>query len=226
MGAVIGPPGEAMEELDSPYHRCAGRADRARKVGEGGGAAVGGSLDHPSDHDPRRTSAAPMTLISDKSQTKQTPLEVNVGSLLANEPPGRVVTPPAAPPAGKRITRSSNKSINEEEREGKAAEYIYKNHLKLRGWSYVKGDDLNTVYYVPGSLKGLKNIKADGDSGVHYGIGEPGLCQMLQTYGLDHAPKDLDDEPEKPQNGYCIYSLKELVDKNKEAASKKAKESR
>ena len=22
MGAVIGPPGEAMEELDSPYHRC------------------------------------------------------------------------------------------------------------------------------------------------------------------------------------------------------------
>ncbi|EJK75935.1 hypothetical protein THAOC_02328 [Thalassiosira oceanica] len=31
MGAVIGPPGEAMEELDSPYHRCAGRADRARQ---------------------------------------------------------------------------------------------------------------------------------------------------------------------------------------------------
>ncbi|EJK68865.1 hypothetical protein THAOC_09922, partial [Thalassiosira oceanica] len=29
MGAVIGPPGEAMEELDSPNHRCAGRADRA-----------------------------------------------------------------------------------------------------------------------------------------------------------------------------------------------------
>ncbi|EJK54577.1 hypothetical protein THAOC_25781, partial [Thalassiosira oceanica] len=29
MGAAIGPPGEAMEELDSPYHRCAGRADRA-----------------------------------------------------------------------------------------------------------------------------------------------------------------------------------------------------
>ncbi|EJK77220.1 hypothetical protein THAOC_00962, partial [Thalassiosira oceanica] len=28
MGAVIGPPGEAMEELDSPYRRCAGRADR------------------------------------------------------------------------------------------------------------------------------------------------------------------------------------------------------
>ena len=22
MGAIIGPPGEAMEELDSPYHRC------------------------------------------------------------------------------------------------------------------------------------------------------------------------------------------------------------
>ncbi|EJK71197.1 hypothetical protein THAOC_07388, partial [Thalassiosira oceanica] len=22
MGAAIGPPGEAMEELDSPYHRC------------------------------------------------------------------------------------------------------------------------------------------------------------------------------------------------------------
>ncbi|EJK47519.1 hypothetical protein THAOC_33752, partial [Thalassiosira oceanica] len=31
MGAVIGPPGEAMEELDSPYRRCAGRADRARQ---------------------------------------------------------------------------------------------------------------------------------------------------------------------------------------------------
>ncbi|EJK53678.1 hypothetical protein THAOC_26831 [Thalassiosira oceanica] len=32
MGAVIGPPGEAMEEVDSPYHRCAGRADRDRQV--------------------------------------------------------------------------------------------------------------------------------------------------------------------------------------------------
>ncbi|EJK61137.1 hypothetical protein THAOC_18419 [Thalassiosira oceanica] len=31
MGAVVGPPGEAMEELDSPYRRCAGRADRARQ---------------------------------------------------------------------------------------------------------------------------------------------------------------------------------------------------
>ncbi|EJK45587.1 hypothetical protein THAOC_35792, partial [Thalassiosira oceanica] len=31
MGAVIGPPGEAMEELDSPYRHCAGRADRARQ---------------------------------------------------------------------------------------------------------------------------------------------------------------------------------------------------
>ncbi|EJK67470.1 hypothetical protein THAOC_11490 [Thalassiosira oceanica] len=31
MGAVIGPPGEAMEELDSRYRRCAGRADRARQ---------------------------------------------------------------------------------------------------------------------------------------------------------------------------------------------------
>ncbi|EJK54258.1 hypothetical protein THAOC_26135, partial [Thalassiosira oceanica] len=31
MGAVIGPPGEAMEELDSPYRRCAGRADRDRQ---------------------------------------------------------------------------------------------------------------------------------------------------------------------------------------------------
>ncbi|EJK49059.1 hypothetical protein THAOC_32099, partial [Thalassiosira oceanica] len=31
MGAVIGAPGEAMEELDSPYRRCTGRADRARQ---------------------------------------------------------------------------------------------------------------------------------------------------------------------------------------------------
>ncbi|EJK75869.1 hypothetical protein THAOC_02395 [Thalassiosira oceanica] len=31
MNAVIGAPGEAMEELDSPYRRCAGRADRARQ---------------------------------------------------------------------------------------------------------------------------------------------------------------------------------------------------
>ncbi|EJK66687.1 hypothetical protein THAOC_12368 [Thalassiosira oceanica] len=31
MGAVIGPPGEAVEELDSPYRRCAGRADRDRQ---------------------------------------------------------------------------------------------------------------------------------------------------------------------------------------------------
>ncbi|EJK54204.1 hypothetical protein THAOC_26228 [Thalassiosira oceanica] len=27
MGAIIGPPVEAMEELNSPYRRCAGRAD-------------------------------------------------------------------------------------------------------------------------------------------------------------------------------------------------------
>ena len=26
MEAVIGPPGEAVEELYNPYHRCAGRA--------------------------------------------------------------------------------------------------------------------------------------------------------------------------------------------------------
>ncbi|EJK46436.1 hypothetical protein THAOC_34894, partial [Thalassiosira oceanica] len=31
MGAVIEAPGRAMEELDSPYRRCAGRADRARQ---------------------------------------------------------------------------------------------------------------------------------------------------------------------------------------------------
>ncbi|EJK69101.1 hypothetical protein THAOC_09681 [Thalassiosira oceanica] len=31
MGAIIGPPGEAMKELDSPYRCCAGRADRARQ---------------------------------------------------------------------------------------------------------------------------------------------------------------------------------------------------
>ncbi|EJK61498.1 hypothetical protein THAOC_18005 [Thalassiosira oceanica] len=29
MGVVIGPPGEAIEELDSPYHRCANRARQA-----------------------------------------------------------------------------------------------------------------------------------------------------------------------------------------------------
>ncbi|EJK62749.1 hypothetical protein THAOC_16626 [Thalassiosira oceanica] len=38
IGAIIGPPGEAMEELDSPYRRCAGRADRARQ-GRGRGPA-------------------------------------------------------------------------------------------------------------------------------------------------------------------------------------------
>ncbi|EJK75592.1 hypothetical protein THAOC_02680, partial [Thalassiosira oceanica] len=35
MGAVIGPPGEAMEELDSPYRRCVGRADRDRQGAAG-----------------------------------------------------------------------------------------------------------------------------------------------------------------------------------------------
>ncbi|EJK58778.1 hypothetical protein THAOC_21069 [Thalassiosira oceanica] len=35
MGAIIGPPGEAMEELDSPYRRCAGRADRDRQGAAG-----------------------------------------------------------------------------------------------------------------------------------------------------------------------------------------------
>ncbi|EJK74235.1 hypothetical protein THAOC_04098 [Thalassiosira oceanica] len=34
-GAIIGPPGEAMEELDSPYRRCAGRADRGRQGAAG-----------------------------------------------------------------------------------------------------------------------------------------------------------------------------------------------
>jgi len=32
MGAVIGPPGEAAEELYDPYHRCAGRAGQAGGV--------------------------------------------------------------------------------------------------------------------------------------------------------------------------------------------------
>ncbi|EJK71421.1 hypothetical protein THAOC_07142, partial [Thalassiosira oceanica] len=32
MGAVIGAPGEAMEELDSPYRRCAGRARQGAVV--------------------------------------------------------------------------------------------------------------------------------------------------------------------------------------------------
>ena len=29
MNAVTGPPGEAVEELNTPYHRCAGRASVA-----------------------------------------------------------------------------------------------------------------------------------------------------------------------------------------------------
>ncbi|EJK71715.1 hypothetical protein THAOC_06819, partial [Thalassiosira oceanica] len=40
MGAIIGPPGEAMEELDSPYRRCAGRADRADRAGQGAAVAL------------------------------------------------------------------------------------------------------------------------------------------------------------------------------------------
>ncbi|EJK56623.1 hypothetical protein THAOC_23454, partial [Thalassiosira oceanica] len=163
-------------------------------VGEGGGAAVGGSLDHPSDHDPRRTSADPMTLISDKSQTKQTPLEVNVGALLANEPPGRVVTPPAAPPAGKRITRSSNQSIvNKEAGDAAAARRVFDCLLKPeRGWFHDNG---------------AYEYKKKGKRGVHYAIGELELCIMIQTYGLDHAPKDLEDIPAEPDRYSNIYEM-------------------
>ncbi|EJK46948.1 hypothetical protein THAOC_34362 [Thalassiosira oceanica] len=46
MGAAIGPPGEAMEELDSPYHCCVGhRADRDRR-------GLGPSDTSPSDAGP------------------------------------------------------------------------------------------------------------------------------------------------------------------------------
>jgi len=54
---------------------------------------------------------------------------------------------------------------------------------------------------------------------------------MIQTYGLDHAPKDLEDIPGEPENYGFIYEMKDWVKnylteiEKKNDASKKAKTS-
>ncbi|EJK76541.1 hypothetical protein THAOC_01688, partial [Thalassiosira oceanica] len=65
MGAIIGPPGEAMKELDSPYRRCAGRADRDRQ-GRGRGPARrawAGVTTYP-PHPPRQSSRLPLAALA------------------------------------------------------------------------------------------------------------------------------------------------------------------
>ena len=150
-----------------------------------------------------------------KSQPKQPPaLEVNVAPLsphaVANEP-GRLVTPSVpVQPAGRAIRSSSSDVIDE--RAGAAAFEIYDDFLRVeREWFYQPGNLLHTYTFIPGSLKGVKNIKTKGVRGVHYAIGELELCEMIQTYGLDHAPKDLEDIPAEPENYGFIYEMKDWV---------------
>ena len=119
-----------------------------------------------------------------------------------------------------------------DERAGAAAEWIYGGFLRPeRGWFYQPGNLLHTYTFIPGSLKGVKNIKTKGVRGVHYAIGELELCKMIQTYGLDHAPKDLEDIPAEPENYGFIYEMKDWVKnylteiEKKNDASKEAKTS-
>ncbi|EJK47294.1 hypothetical protein THAOC_33996 [Thalassiosira oceanica] len=209
------------------------------------------------DNIPLPAASAPMALSTGTSEPKQPPeLGVNVDAPIANEP-GRLITPVDADALidsaigmydssnyrrhdlivstkadGARFAISLLRSKAIDERAGAAAEWIYGGFLKPeRGWFHKNGDDLHTYTFIPGSLKGLKNIKAKGVSGVHYAIGELELCKMIQTYGLDHAPKDLEDIPDEPDRYSNIYELRDWVmdylnemEKEKDA-SKKAKSS-
>ena len=208
-------------------------------VGEGGG----GSL-YPSDDDvtlplpaPLHRASAPMTQITVKSEPKPfPPSEVHV-KLQDGPPldvPGQPVTPPPAAPPARVSTRSkrNDNAIDIDEEAGKAARRVFDLVLSIeKGWFHGNGDSLHDFAFFPGSLWGIKDIKKKGVRGVHYAIGELELCKMLQTYGLDHAPKNLEDIPAEPDRYSNIYELRDWVvdylneiEKEMEA-SKKAKSS-
>ena len=140
------------------------------------------------------------------------------------------MNPPIADGARLAISLLRTKAIDE--KAGNAARWVYGCLLKPeRGWFHRNGDAVHDFAFIPGSLKGIKDIKRKGVRGVHYAIGELELCKMLQTYGLDHAPKDLEDIPTEPDRYSNIYELRDWVvdylneiEKEMEA-SKKAKSS-
>ena len=154
---------------------------------------------------------------------KPEPLEVD-----APDAPRRLVTPgpPAnAKPPARRTTRSSGSSSDVIDDEAIAATRKIEFHnLRKRGWVY-KADKIHTWMWIPQSLATFKveEILKCGEDGVHFARGDIGLCKMLQTYGLYHAPEDLDDFPQK--NSFDIFELKDRVEKDLEEASKKAKSS-
>ena len=172
---------------------------------------------------PRRAAAVPI-----KSEPTGTQREVNVTLIvpIKSEPleahePERLVTPPT-----KRVTRSSGSGSDLfDEKALAAARQIDKLILREKGWVH-KNDSLYDWMWIPASIAGFKveDIRKHGEDGVHFARGDMGLCKMLQTYGPDHAPEDLDDFPEK-NNSFDIYELKDRVEKDLEEASKKAKSS-
>jgi hypothetical protein len=97
--------------------------------------------------------------------------------------------------AAAKITRSSPRGDEYlyDDRYTAMACQIWQHNLKARGWKYKK-NPLGTWMFIPPSLVG-----ASGERGVHYACEYGELGRMLERFGLDYDPKDLDDRlPELP----------------------------
>lgn len=64
-------------------------------------------------------------------------------------------------------------------------------------WKYKQSSGLSPYTYFPRSLEGCKGIESKGKEGVHYASGEKGVVEIIVKYGLDHAPRDLNDFPKE-----------------------------
>eukprot|EP00579_Thalassiosira_antarctica_P016601 CAMPEP_0201943854 /NCGR_PEP_ID=MMETSP0903-20130614/51978_1 /ASSEMBLY_ACC=CAM_ASM_000552 /TAXON_ID=420261 /ORGANISM="Thalassiosira antarctica, Strain CCMP982" /LENGTH=846 /DNA_ID=CAMNT_0048486691 /DNA_START=32 /DNA_END=2569 /DNA_ORIENTATION=+ len=116
-------------------------------------------------------------------------------------------TDPAAttpPPQAGRTTRSSLRGNDANmmdilsQRYCKTACDIFDNFLKKRkGWKSSNGGELANWMFYPGSLVGcsVAEIKNKGKGGVHYAYDWEELGKMIETYGVLHAPKSLQDFP-------------------------------
>jgi len=120
-----------------------------------------------------------------------------------------------------------------DENSGRAAEFIFAHTLKpLMNWTQTSGNQFHTWTFIPGSLNGVKHIKTKGVRGVHYAVGEVELCKMIVTYGLEHAPRDLNDFPTEIEESLCIHEMKDWVEhysmdvEESEISSKKAKKAK
>ena len=75
------------------------------------------------------------------------------------------------------------------------ASFIFAHCLKQKGWTYLRGNGLIDYLYIPGSLKELKkgDLLNEATDGIHYAGTDEALADMVEKYGLEHAPKDLND---------------------------------